>query len=135
MKYFTMAEFVRSDTADRRGINNRCSKEHMMNIMRLVERVLDPLREAYGKPIRITSGYRCPQLNKAVKGSPTSDHVNGMAADIIGTPATREENERLFNLIRSLGLDYDQLIDEDNFSWVHISYRSKEENRRQVLKS
>lgn len=135
MKYFTIAEFVRSDTADRRGINNRCSKEHMMNIMRLVERVLDPLREAYGKPIRITSGYRCPQLNKAVKGSPTSDHVNGMAADIIGTPATREENERLFNLIRSLGLDYDQLIDEDNFSWVHISYRSKEENRRQVLKS
>lgn len=133
MKYFTIAEFIRSDTADKRGIDNRCKKEHVANIMNLVDNVLDPLREAYGKPIWITSGYRCPALNQAVKGSPTSDHMYGRVADIVGTPATKEENRKLFYLIQSLGLPFDQLIDESNFSWVHVGYRSKKENRGQVL--
>lgn len=133
MKYFKIAEFVRSETADKRGINNRCKKEHVANITTLVNKVLDPLREAYGNPIRITSGYRCPELNKAVKGSATSDHVNGRAADIVGTPNTKAENKKLFYLIQSLGLPFDQLINESDFSWVHVSYRSESENRGQVL--
>ena len=133
MKYFTIGEMVSSTTADRRGINNRCSKEQMENLMKLIERVLDPLREAYGKPIRVTSGYRSEELNKAVGGSPTSDHRLGRAADIVGTPATKEENERLFGLVISLGLPFDQLIDEKNFSWVHVSYREGK-NRKQILK-
>lgn len=109
-KYFTTAEMMRSDTANRMGINNRMPKAILPNVLVLIEQVLDPLREAYGKPIRITSGYRSKELNKAVGGSRTSDHVNGMAADFVGTPATRAENRRLFYLIQSLGLPFDQLI-------------------------
>ena len=62
MKYFTIGEMVSSNTADRNGINNMCKKEHLNNIIALVNNVLDPLREAYGKPIRVTSGYRCEEL-------------------------------------------------------------------------
>ena len=130
MKYFTIAEFVKSDTADRRAIDNRLPKELLPNVQALVNNVLDPLREAYGKPIRVNSGFRCPALNKAVKGSATSDHMTGRAADITaGSPA---ENKKLFNLIQELVLPFDQLIDEKHFSWVHVSYRGKD-NRNQVL--
>lgn len=121
MKYFTVAEFVKSDTADRRAIDNRLPKELLPNVQALVNNVLDPLREAYGKPIRVNSGFRCPALNKAVGGSATSDHMTGRAADITG--GSPKENKRLFYLIQELGLPFDQLIDEKHFSWVHVSYR------------
>lgn len=130
MKYFTVAEFVKSDTADRRAIDNRLPKELLPNVQALVDNVLDPLREAYGKPITVTSGFRCPALNKAVKGSATSDHMTGRAADITG--GNLKENRRLFYLIQELGLPFDQLIDEKGFSWVHVSYRGKD-NRNQIL--
>ena len=133
MQYFTMGEFIRSDTAARLGIDNRCKMEHVPNIKALVANVLDPLRKAYGKPIRITSGFRCPKLNKAVGGSPTSQHMSGMAADIVGTPNTVAENTRLFYLIQSLELPFDQLIDEKGMRWVHVSFSLKK-NRHQVLK-
>lgn len=131
MKYFTVAEFVRSETADRRGIDNRLPKELLPNVQALITNVLDPLREAWGKPITVTSGYRCEALNKAVGGSATSDHMKGCAADI--TAGSRKENKRLFYLIQELGLDFNQLIDEKNFSWVHVSYRNDGNNRKQVL--
>lgn len=127
-----MGEMMRSDTADRRGIDNRCSKEDAERLKKLIENVLDPLREAYGKPIKVNSGYRCPELNKAVGGSKTSDHMKGCAADIVGTPNTKAENKRLFELVKSLDLPFDQLIDEKNLSWVHVSYREGN-NRKQVL--
>lgn len=133
MEYFTMGEFIRSDTAAKLGIDNRCKMEHVPNIKALVANVLDPLRKAYGKPIRITSGFRCPKLNKAVGGSPTSQHMKGMAADIVGTPNTVAENTRLFYLIQSLKLPFDQLIDEKGMKWVHVSFCLKK-NRHQVLK-
>lgn len=132
-KYFTMGEMMHSTTAEKKGIDNKCTKEDAVHLKALIEHVLDPLREAYGNPIRVTSGYRCPALNKAVGGSPTSDHMRGCAADIVGTPNTKAENKRLFNLVQSLGLDFDQLIDEKNYSWVHVSFRSFRENRNQVL--
>ena len=132
MKHFTIAEFIRSDTADAKGINNKIPKDLVPNVEALVDNVLDPLREAYGKPITVNSGFRSPALNKAVGGSATSDHMQGRAADITGgSPA---ENKKLFNLVQSLGLPFDQLIDEKNFAWVHVSYRSEKENRKQVLK-
>ena len=133
MQYFTMGEFIRSDTAAKLGIDNRCKLEHVPNIKALVANVLDPLRAAYGKPIRITSGFRCPKLNKAVGGSSTSQHMSGMAADIVGTPNTVAENTKLFNLIQSLGLPFDQLIDEKGMRWVHVSFSLKK-NRHQVFK-
>ena len=112
MKYFTVSEFVRSEAADKKGIDNRLPKDLLPNVQALVNNVLDPLREAYGKPIIITSGYRCDALNKAVGGVPTSELRLGMAADIVGTPNTKAENKRLFNLIQSLDLPFNQLIDE-----------------------
>lgn len=121
-----------SDTAARKGINNKCTKEDAERLKKLIENVLDPLREAYGKPIVVTSGYRCPALNKAVGGSKTSDHMIGRAADIHGTPNTKAENKRLFELVKSLDLPFDQLIDEKNLSWVHVSHREGN-NRKQVL--
>lgn len=132
-KYFTIAEFVKSETAERKAIDNRLPKELLPNVQALIENILDPLRKAYGKPIIVTSGYRCKTLNRTVGGSETSDHMKGCAADIVGTPNTPSENRKLFNLIQELRLPFDQLIDEKRFSWVHVSYRS-EGNRNQVLK-
>lgn len=132
-KYFSMGEMMRSQTADARGINNKCNIEQAGNIQRLIAEVLDPLREAYGKPICVTSGFRSPELNKAVGGSKTSDHMTGCAADIVGTPNTKAENKRLFELVQRMGLSYDQLIDEKGFRWVHVSFRSKETNRMMIL--
>lgn len=132
MKHFTMGEMMRSDTAARKGINNKCTKEDADRLKKLIENVLDPLREAYGKPIVVNSGYRCPALNKAVGGSKTSDHMKGCAADIHGTPNTKAENKRLFELVKSLDLPFDQLINEKNLSWIHVSHREGN-NRKQVL--
>ena len=132
MKYFTMGEMMRSDTAARKGINNKCTKEDAERLKKLIENVLDPLREAYGKPIKVNSGYRCPELNKAVGGSKTSDHMKGCAADIVGTPNTKSENKRLFYLAQSIGIEWKQLIEEKNFSWIHISY-DENDIRNQVL--
>lgn len=113
------------------GINNRCRKEHVKNLTALVDNVLDPLREWYGKPIMVNSGYRCEELNKAVKGSKTSQHMSGQAADI--DTGDRQQNKLLFEYIRK-NLSFDQLIDESNFAWVHVSYRDDGNNRMQILK-
>ena len=101
------------------------------NVAALVDKVLDPLREAWGKPITVTSGYRCAALNKAVGGSGTSHHCKGMAADI--STGNKVENRRLFQLIIDLGLPFTQLIDEKNFSWVHVSL-DQSDVKRQVLR-
>lgn len=119
MKYFTIKELTKSSTAESKGIYNTPTPEVERNLTALVENVLDPLRTIYGKPITVNSGYRCPELNKAVGGSATSDHVKGFAADI--TAGSKEENERLFNIIKH-NFHFSQLIDEKNFSWVHVSY-------------
>ena len=133
MQYFAVGEFTRSATADKYGINNKLpSLKESDNIYRLVKNVLDPLREAYGKPIHVTSGYRCQKLNALVGGSPTTDHMTGCAADIQGTPRTPDENSRLFRLIQDMKLPFDQLIDEKGMQWVHVSFRVNG-NRGQVL--
>lgn len=130
MKYFTLKELTRSTTATAKGIDNTPTPEVEKNLTLLVENVLDPLREIYGKPITVNSGYRCPELNKAVGGSKTSDHVKGFAADITG--GSKEENERLFNIIKR-NFHFKQLIDERDFSWVHVSY-DPSNLKNQILK-
>lgn len=132
MKYFTIKEFERSGTAQLLGIDNRVPADLQPNIEALVDKVLDPLREAYGKPIRVTSGYRCYELNKVLNGAVNSHHMKALAADIVGRPATKEENCKLFNLVRKFNLPFTQLIDEQNFSWIHVSYDPKD-LRRQIL--
>lgn len=134
MKYFTIEELTRSATATTRGIDNTPTPEIKANLERLVDKVLDGLREIYGKPITVNSGYRCPELNKAVGGSKTSDHMNGFAVDI--TASSKKENAILFQIIKD-NFDFDQLIWEKGNSeypdWVHVSYNPNR-LRKQVLK-
>lgn len=128
-KYFSILEFTRSSTAAARGIDNTPPPDVTGRLQRLIDNLLDPVRERWGRPITVNSGYRCPKLNKVVGGVPTSQHCKGEAADI--TAGSPEKNRELFEMIRNSGLQFDQLIDESHFTGVHISYSTS--NRRQVL--
>lgn len=134
MKYFTIEELCASDTACARGIDNTPSSEVALALTTLIEKLLDPVREAWGGPITVNSGYRCLKLNAAVGGVATSQHLRGEAADI--TVGSQTQNQKLFNRIVELQktgkIEFDQLIDESNYAWVHISYRLGR-NRGQVL--
>lgn len=132
MKYFTMDELAHSATAIRKGIDNTPDSKVKANLTALVANILDPLREAYGKPIVVSSGYRCAKLNRAVGGVARSQHLSGQAADLQSAGKSRSEHKKLFDLARKLNLPYDQLIDEHDYKWVHISFNPKG-NRRQVL--
>lgn len=124
---FDYKEFEKSDTAARLHINNTIKDWFVRdNIKALVDNILQPLRDAWGKPLFINSGYRCLELNKAVGGVPTSQHVLGMAADV-----GCSDPYALAKLAKKMGLDYDQCILYDTF--VHFSYRKDGGNRRQIL--
>lgn len=129
MKYFTITELSQSSTATQKGIDNTPNPDIIKNLESLVEHILDPLREKFGKPIIVNSGYRCPALNKAVGGSKTSHHMTGLAADITGGSVAK--NRILFSLIQELDLPFDQLIDEKNYKWIHVSFSEKP--RKQIL--
>lgn len=134
MKYFTIKELSKSSTATAKGIDNTPTPEAVTNLHALVDNILDPLREALGKPLYVNSGYRSLALNKAVGGAATSQHVTGQAVDITASP--KSDNGKLFKLIESLNLPYDQLIWEKGNNqypdWIHISY--VDNNRHQKLK-
>lgn len=132
MKYFTIEELTRSTVATARGIPNIPGENEREALEVLVLALLDPLREIWGAPIYVNSGYRSPALNKAVGGVANSQHIKGQAADI--TTGNTASNRKLFALIRDGGFDFDQLIDEEDGTWIHVSYVSPTENRRQVLK-
>ena len=131
MRHFTLLELTRSDTARRLGIYNTPPASAVKALNDLVDHVLDPLRDAWGGPIKVNSGYRCPVLNKAVGGTPGSQHLRGEAADI--TVGSRSGNRRLLALSKRLDLPVDQCIDEKNCRWIHVSHRA-DRNRRQYLK-
>ena len=126
MKHFTIAELSASATAQCRGIDNTPTAEAVENLTLLVENVRDPLRESFLSRILINSGYQCPALNKAVGGTAKSQHISGEAADI--TAGSKSANRRLFNLLRSLKLPVDPVIDDHDFSWIHVSH-SRVRNR------
>lgn len=134
MRYFTIKELSASTEARKMGIDNTPTPEAVDKLTALVEAVLDPLRERYGHPIHVSSGYRCPRLNKAVGGAKTSQHMTGEAADIYCT--NQKDNAMLFSLIYYL-LPFDQMIWERGTdeapAWIHVSYR-KENNRRECLR-
>lgn len=127
MKYFTIEELTRSTTARLRGIDNTPSQQVIDNLNALVDNVLDPLREAWGKPLHVNSGYRCRALNKAVGGVPASQHMRGEAADI--TAGSKDANRELYSLLRQLNLPVDQAINEKDFSWIHVSYGPRHRRR------
>lgn len=131
MKYFTMQELTASAKASANGIKNEPNATERARLVALVDKILDPLREAYGKPIIVTSGFRCDKLNKLVGGATSSQHRRGEAADIRTKADTPAENKKLWDLIIKLKLPFDQMINESNFDWVHVSYGAR--NRRQKL--
>ena len=134
MKYFSITELCKSATAKRKGIDNTPDGTIKANLTALVANLLDPLREMYGKPIIVTSGYRCPKLNKAVGGAAKSQHTKGQAADIRSVSDSKKDNKALFDLIVKSGLPFDQLINEYEYDWVHVSFASGR-NRRSILKA
>ena len=142
MKYFTISEMLRSDTALKMRIWNGATLEHEENMRALIENLLDPLRELYGHPIEVSSGYRCPKLNAAVNGAINSQHMRGEAADIYAlcsVSSALSENLKLAQLIAASG-NFDQMILEEvgpndlNPRWIHVSYKRNGWNRRNILK-
>jgi zinc D-Ala-D-Ala carboxypeptidase len=128
-EHISLEEATKSATAIRNGIDNTPSVEAAKNMLLVAKHCFEPLRKWYGKPIRVNSFYRCPELNALVKGSPTSDHVKGMAIDI--DAGSIEENQKLFDWLKD-NVEFTQLINEYNFSWVHISY-DKDNLKKQIL--
>ncbi|MDD3038599.1 D-Ala-D-Ala carboxypeptidase family metallohydrolase [Bacteroides sp.] len=127
MKHFTLKELCRSNVAEVRRIDNKPNQQQIDSLTALVDNVLDPLRERFKRPIIINSGFRSKDLNGAVGGAYNSQHMKGEAADIYA--GTKEGNRELFELIRK-HLPFDQLINENDFSWIHVSYRADGKNNR-----
>lgn len=124
-KYFTIKELYKSSIANQNDIDNRPNEEITNNLLFIIDK-LDAIREDFGKPIYVNSGYRCPKLNNLVGGVENSAHLQGLAADI-----TSSNNKRLFDLIKD-NFEFDKLINEHNYSWIHIQFRPKN-NRNIVL--
>ena len=132
-KNFVLSEITRSNTATRLGISNEPSKKHLANMQVLITELIQPMRDALG-PIRISSGYRSPQLNRAIGGSAKSQHCKGQALDLQFWKNGEMCNQEIYNWVINSGLKFDQMINEFDFAWIHISLK-KENNRKQVLEA
>ena len=136
-KNLSLAEVMRSETAKRKGVSNMPTPEHIENFKKLAEKVFQPIREHFGVPIHISSGYRSAALNKAVGGSSSSQHCTGEAIDI-DMDGTSITNKQVFDFIKE-HLEFDQMIWEfgtnANPDWVHVSYESTGKQRKQVLRA
>ena len=128
-QHFDLSEFVYSETAERKGIDNYPDNIAITNLLMLCRDVLEPAREEYGKAMIISSGYRCVELNKAVGGKPNSQHLTGCAADIVCS-----EPKRLYDIIKEKG-NFDQLLWEHSgkTQWLHVSYKPNGKNRQQAI--
>ena len=133
-KNFTLSEMVKSETALRHGMDNTPGETEIANLKQLAEKVLQPVRDAYQKGVKVNSGYRHPEVNAKVGGSKTSDHCKGQAADI-EIPGVA--NADLAKWITE-NLDFTQVILEfytpgvPDSGWVHVSY-DPENLKKQVL--
>jgi uncharacterized protein YcbK (DUF882 family) len=126
-----MSELLHSDEANRNKINNIPNDKQILdNLLLLITECLQPIRNYIGKPIKVTSGYRCQTLNNlpTIRGAKNSEHLTGCAADIVVSGMTPRQ---LIEKIKASGVEYRQLINEHNL-WVHISY-SKGNNIKQSL--
>ena len=136
-KHISYKEGVYSRTAERLGIKNDPTDEHLLNMITISEKVFEPLRTHVGKPICINSMYRSGDLNKAIGGSKTSQHCKGQAMDIDDV-FKHKTNAEMYHYIKD-NLNFDQLIwefgDDNNPNWIHVSYVSEEENRNIMLKA
>lgn len=131
-KNFTLEELIYSSTADARGIHNYPDNQSINNLKKLCIEILQPIRDKYGKPIYINSGYRNPALNRAMKGSQTSQHLTGSAADI-DVANNKELWDVIVKMIENGEITVGQLIDEKKLSWIHISLPTPYK-KNQILK-
>ena len=133
----SLAEVIRSETAKRKGISNMPTEAHILNLKLVAEKVFQPIREHFGVPIHVSSGYRSKALNDAIGGSLSSQHCSGEALDL-DMDGTSITNAQVFNFIKN-NLEFDQLIWEfgtdTNPDWVHVSYESTGKQRKQILKA
>jgi len=136
-EHLSLAELARSESAKRRGLSNMPTPEHIENLKLLAANIFEPIRANFNVPIHISSGYRSEELNRAIKGSKSSQHCKGEAVDI-DMDGTTVSNYEIFDFI-SDNLKFDQLIWEfgtnDNPSWVHVSYAANGNQRGQKLKA
>ena len=136
-KHISYREGTFSVTAKRLGIENEPDEKQLENMRLVAEKIFEPLRNYVGKPIKINSFFRSPDLNKAIGGSSKSQHCKGQAIDIDDTYGNMK-NYGMYNFIKE-NLDFDQMIwefgDDENPDWVHVSYVSEEENRNRCLKA
>jgi zinc D-Ala-D-Ala carboxypeptidase len=132
-EHLELSEVTRSESAKRNGISNMPTPEHIENFKILAAKVFEPIREHFGVPIRISSGYRSKELNKCVGGSTTSQHSSGEAIDI-DQDYTTITNKQVFEYIKD-NLTFDQLINEFDYSWVHVSYKANGKQRGEVLEA
>lgn len=137
-KNLSLAEMIRSESAKRAGINNMPTKEHLESMKVLAEKIFQPIRDYFKRPIHLSSGYRSRALNASIKGaSKTSQHSKGEAMDI-DMDGTEITNKQVFDYIKD-NLEFDQLIWEfgtdNNPAWVHVSFNSKGRQRKQILKA
>ena len=136
-KHLALAEVMRSETAKRKGISNMPTPEHIENFKKLAENVFEPIREHFGVPVHLSSGYRSAALNKAVGGASSSQHCKGEAIDI-DMDGTTVTNKQIFDFVKA-NVNFDQMIWEfgtdANPDWVHVSYNSDGAQRKQILKA
>ena len=132
-KNFVLSEITRSNTAKRLGISNEPSKKHLANMQKLITELIQPMRDSIG-PIRISSGYRSPQLNRAIGGSSKRQHCKGQALDLQFWKDGQMCNQEIYKWILNSNLQFDQMINEFDFAWIHISLKEKN-NRNQVLEA
>jgi uncharacterized protein YcbK (DUF882 family) len=128
-KHITIEEATFSAKAVSNKISNVPNEAQLKSMQLVAEKLFEPLRVWYGKPIKINSFFRSLEVNKLVGGSATSQHCKGEAIDI--SAGSKTENKKLFDYVCK-NLDFDQCINEYDFTWVHISYKSKG-NRKQIL--
>ncbi|MDR2809126.1 MAG: peptidase M15 [Tannerellaceae bacterium] len=126
-EHFDWEEMIYSETAEKQAIRNMPDDESRRSVEALVKRTLEPLRQAYGAPVRISSGYRCPELNTRVGGKPSSQHTKGEAAD-----CTAGDILQLLGVLLAHKIPFDQAILYRKRNFLHLSLR-KEWNRGQVI--
>ena len=132
-KNFVLSEITRSNTAKRLGISNEPTKEHLENLQRIVTNLLQPMRDSLG-PIRISSGYRSKELNRAIGGSRRSQHCKAEALDLQFWKDGKMCNKEIYDWIIDNAVEFDQMINEFDFAWIHLSLK-KSKNRREILEA
>ena len=134
-QHVTLGELIRSETAKRLGISNMPTPDHIENLKAICEYIFEPIRAEFRVPIYISSGYRSKDLNKAINGSATSQHCKGEALDLDVDGHSHDiTNKQIFDFIVAK-LPFDQVINEFNYAWIHVSYKKNGPQRKQILRA